>query len=176
MMTASRLASALLACVMLAACGSNDSPAPAGPSATASIPAACSVLTAEDMLYYLGSHFTATPGADAATCAYHRVDGSEDAVLTVVGDLGSAAAASARLGGMGTLAPDLVLERIDEAACSADGHAVAVRSGSLVVSVSYTNTSGAPSQCALRSASWGLARAALGVLGGRPHPSPFPTN
>ena len=175
-MTASRLASALLACVVLAACGWNDSPASAGPSTTASIPAACSVLTADDMLYYLGSHFTATPGADAATCAYHRANSSEDAVLTVVGDLGSAAAASARLGGMGTLAPDLALLGIDEAACSADGHTVAARSGSLVVSVSYTNTSGAPSQCALRSVSWGLARAALGVLGGRPHPSPFPTN
>ena len=132
------------------------------------------MITADDMLYYLGSHFTATPAADAATCAFHRADGSEDAVLTVVGDIDSAAA-SGRLRGMGTSAPALAVLGIDEAACSADGHVVAARAGNLVVSVSYTNTSGVPSQCALRSVSWSLARVALGMLGGQPHPSPFPT-
>ena len=175
MKTVSILASALLVCLVLAACGSTASPTPDGSSA-ATFPRACSVLTADDMLYYLGSHFTATPGADAATCTYHRVDASEDAVLTLVGDLGSDAAASARLGRLGPAVPELVLLPIDEATCSADGHVVAARSGSVVVSVSYTNTSGAPSQCAPWQVSWGLARVALAVLGGYPHPSPFPTN
>jgi hypothetical protein len=173
-MSTSRLAATLISCAVLAGCGSSASPAPVAPSAMASALAACSVVTANDMLFYLGSHFTATPGADSTTCVYHRADGSENATLVVAGDLGGGA--SSRLRGMGYPAPDLAVAGIDEAACSGDGHAVAARSGGLVVWVSYANTSGAPSQCALQSVSWSLARAALGVVGGKPHPSPFPTN